>query len=98
MANPIEYLSGARLDFDESFDWYGQRSIGAAIGFAAAVDEAIDKIFSDPDRFPTTVAGCRYCSLHSYPFRIIFRTEASRIVIVAVAHAKRRPSYWRGRL
>ncbi len=22
MAKPIEYLEGARTDFDESFDWY----------------------------------------------------------------------------
>lgn len=34
----IEYLSGARRDFDESFDWYAERTVEAALRFAAAVD------------------------------------------------------------
>ncbi len=37
MAKAIEYLSEARVDFDEAFDWYAQRSVGAAIGFVSSV-------------------------------------------------------------
>lgn len=97
MAKPIEYLGGARADFDESFDWYAKRSVGAAIGFASAADEAIDRIVADPGRFPFTFGGCRYCSVNRYPFRIVFRDEPNRLVVVAIAHAKRRPGYWHGR-
>jgi plasmid stabilization system protein ParE len=53
MAKPIEYVGGAHVDFDESFDWYAKRSVGAAIGFASAVDEAIDKIVANPSQFPS---------------------------------------------
>ena len=97
MAKPIEYLSGARIDFDESFDWYAERSVGAAIGFASAVDEALDNILNDSGRFPLTHGGCDYCGLKRYPFRIVFRDEPDRLVVVAIAHAKRRPGYWHGR-
>jgi plasmid stabilization system protein ParE len=97
MAKAVEYLSGARLDFDESFDWYATRSARSAIGFALAVDKAIESIIADPNRFPTTYAGCRYCSLKRYPFSIVYRDEMDRLVIVAIAHAKRRPGYWRRR-
>lgn len=34
MTKEIEYVAGARADFDESFDWYAKRSEDAAIGFA----------------------------------------------------------------
>jgi hypothetical protein len=34
MAKPVEFLDGARFDFDEAFEWYAKRSIEAAIGFA----------------------------------------------------------------
>jgi plasmid stabilization system protein ParE len=51
MAKTIEYVSDARVDFDESFDWYAKHSVGAAIGFASAVDEAIDKILANPSQF-----------------------------------------------
>ena len=97
MAKTVEYHSSARADFDESFDWYAQRSVGAAIGFVAAVDEAIDKIAADAGRFPSTHGGCQYCSLNRYPFRLVFRDEPERLIVVAVAHAKRRPGYWHGR-
>ena len=29
MARRIDYLEGARVDFDESFDWYAERSVDA---------------------------------------------------------------------
>ena len=97
MAKTIEYLTGARGDFDESFNWYAQRSVGAAIGFASSIDEAIDRVTEDPHRFPFTSGGCQYCSLNRYPFRIVFRDEPNRLIVVAIAHAKRRPGYWRNR-
>jgi plasmid stabilization system protein ParE len=33
---PIDFLPEARLDFDESFDWYAERSVEAASRFAMA--------------------------------------------------------------
>lgn len=97
MPKPVEYLDGAREDFDESFDFYRNRSAGAALGFIAAVDEAIDQFIANPARFPFAHSGCRHITLHRYPFRSVFRDETDRVVIVAVAHAKRRPDYWHGR-
>jgi plasmid stabilization system protein ParE len=97
MPKPIEYLPGAQRDFDESFDWYAERSARAAIGFALAVERAVESIIADPNRFPRTYAGCRYGLLRRYPFSVVFRDEPDRLVIMAVAHAKRRPGYWRKR-
>jgi len=98
MEKPFEFLTGARADFDESFNWYAARSAGAAIGFAAAVDEALEKIAADPGRFAATRGRCRYCPLVRYPFRVVFREGPDRLVVVAISHAKRRPYYWRDRL
>lgn len=97
MRKPIEFLNGARQDFDESFDWYAERNAEAAVGFAAALDEVIARIRDDSSRFATVGAGYRYCALKQYPFRVVFREESERVVIVAVAHAKRHPGYWKSR-
>ncbi len=32
--------------------------------------------------------------LQRFPYVIFFETEADRVVVWAVAHAKRRPGYW----
>jgi len=42
-------------------------------------------------------SGTRRYLLQRFPFSVVYRVEARRILIVAVAHARRRPSYWRSR-
>lgn len=32
-----------------------------------------------------------------FPYQVLYRMRLDEIVIVAVAHLKRRPAYWRGR-
>ncbi len=93
----VEYLPAARRDFDESFDWYVKQSLQAAVRFAIAVDAAIIAISSDPERFPRVDKKHRGCPIRGFPFRIIYRVIENRLLIVAVAHAKRRPGYWRRR-
>ena len=91
MVRRVEYHGGARTDFDDAVDWYTKYSERAALGFVAAVEDAITRILADPGRFPRTKAGCQFCLLKRYPFRIVFRVELDRLEVIAVAHAKRKP-------
>jgi plasmid stabilization system protein ParE len=94
---PIDYLPGARQDFDESFDWYLERSVQTALRFTAAVDAAVINAGNDPERFAPIGKTHRACPVKRFPFRIVFRVVEGRMIVVAVAHAKRRPGYWRNR-
>lgn len=94
MLKPIEFHPKARRDFDEAVDWYAGRSQKAALGFVAAIDDVLERIAADPERFPVAISNCRSCSLLRFPFQVVFRIEANRLLLVAVAHAKRRPGYW----
>jgi len=97
MAISIEFLSEALEEFDEAFDWYAARSHAAAIGFASALEAVLDNIVSTLERFAKTYAKCRYGPLHRYPFCVVYYLHKNRITVVAIAHAKRRPGYWRSR-
>jgi toxin ParE1/3/4 len=94
---PAEFLGGARRDFDESFDWYAGRDARAAARFAQAVDHALSKIGANPTSYASRDGVHRECPLGKYPFRIVYRVVEDRILVVAIAHAKRRPDYWRNR-
>jgi plasmid stabilization system protein ParE len=94
---PIDCLSGARQDFDESFDWYAERSVQAAVRFAAAVDAALDRILANPTQFASADGVHRECPVKKFPFRVVYRLVDDRVLVVAIAHAKRRPGYWRHR-
>ena len=84
---PVDYLPGARRDFDESFDWYAERSAQAAVRFVIAVDAALSTMAADPQRF-ATVDEVHRAWVARYPFQIVYRVAADRIVVVAIAHAK----------
>jgi plasmid stabilization system protein ParE len=94
---PVDYLPGARCDFDESFDWYSARSTRAAMNFVNAVDAALAAVAANPLRFAAVDDVHRECAVRRFPFRIIYRIVGDRIVVVAVAHAKRRPGFWKSR-
>jgi len=36
--------------------------------------------------------------VHDFPYRVVFFVQGDKLIIVAVAHTKRRPGYWRDRV
>lgn len=98
MATIVEFDSAAREEFDEAFNWYANRSTAAAVGFAIEIEATLEKIERDPERFATTFSGCQYCSLRKYPYSVVYYRNRNRITVVAIAHAKRKPGYWRLRI
>ena len=51
-----------------------------------------------PNTWPAFDHGTRRFLLRRFPFSLLYRVELTRLVIVAVAHAHRRPGYWKQRL
>ena len=94
---PIDYLPGARSDFNESFDWYAERSAQAAQRFADAVDAALLRVAANPTQFAGADSVHRECPVKKFPFRIVYRLIDNWVLVVAIAHSKRRPGYWRNR-
>jgi len=90
---PVDLLPAAQLEYDQSFGWYARQSTIAADRFERAVDEALRSIAADPERYVAVTLRHRACRVVQFPFRVIYRIEAERILVVAVAHAKRRPQY-----
>ena len=69
----------------------------AQVRFANAVDAALTAVATDPQRFVAVDQLHRVCPVRRFPFRIVYRIVENRVLVVAVAHAKRRPGYWRDR-
>ena len=88
----------AWLEIEGGDEWYLQRSADASAGFIAAVSEAIDSICQAPQRYPKCLYGTRRLVLHRFPFSIVYLDKADVVNIVAVAHSKRKPGYWKRRL
>ena len=88
----------ALLEAEAGLLWYSSRSAIAGERFLGALDRAIARICDAPERWPRYVAGTRRYVLLRFPYVIVYKPTREKIVIYAVAHAKRRPGYWRNRL
>ena len=98
MARELEYLDEALDEAVAAARWYAERSATAAAAFSDEIDAAESSIVRLPDAWPAFDHGTRRYLLRRFPFSVVYRVEPTRIVIVAVAHARRRPAYWKARL
>jgi plasmid stabilization system protein ParE len=78
--------------------WYRERSALAAHAFLAELDRAIKKISEDPAIWPRCVGGTQRFLLKRFPFSVVYRQVSNRVEVVAIAHGRRKPGYWKRRL
>lgn len=96
-SRPVELLPDALAEARATYDWYFERNPTAAAAFLAELDQAVDEISNAPERWPVFLHGTRRFILRRFPFSVVYRATTSVIRVVAVAHARRRPGYWRNR-
>ena len=94
----VDFHPEATAELEDSADWYAERSEDAACRFLRSVDDALAKIASHPDQYAKVDDRHRACSLDRFPFQLIYRNDVSRLYVIAIAHAKRRPGYWKMRV
>ena len=88
-----EALAEARA----AYVWYRERSQAAAAAFVDELDRSIQRIVEVPERWPVYAAGTRRFLLRRFPFFVVYRINPATIEILAVAHGRRRPGYWKER-
>lgn len=84
----------AFLDLLEGLDFYLARSEVAAERFLGEVESALALISEAPERWPSYRRGSRRFVMAAFPYSVVYRPTNTEIQVFAVAHAKRRPSYW----
>ncbi len=93
----VVFHPGARDDYANAHAWYSTRSETAADDFEKAFETALSEIVDAPLRWHAVGTRHRMHLLRRFPYQIIYRLHGEAIVIIAVAHARRRPEYWKDR-
>lgn len=79
--------------------FYESRQPGLGADYLAEFETVMAHICTTPDFYPTVGApNIHKAGLKRFPFHIIYRTVQEQVVVLAVAHQRRRPAYWAGRL
>jgi plasmid stabilization system protein ParE len=93
----VDFHPDAVAEARSAWQWYAERSPHAASAFLAELDRAITLVSKGPYQWPQYVAGTRRYALRHFPFVLVYRERGDSVQIIAVAHGRRRPGYWRRR-
>jgi len=93
-----EFLPEADEEFREAVRYYENEAPGVGLRFVAEVRRGVTFITENPFVAASAGSGIRRKVLNHFPYSLLHAVESELVVIVAVAHHKRRPRYWRGRL
>lgn len=95
---PVIIHSEAIKELDGAVAYYEDHKISLGLDFLAEVQQALDKIQQNPNLGAVYKAtGLRRYVIQRFPF-LLFYTELEEFIwVVAIAHGKRRPGYWRRR-
>ncbi len=94
---PYSFHPEAEAELEDASLFYESRMPGLGKSFAAEVERTIVLIREYPDAGSPTALPRRRVLVARFPYSVVYRRDPDAIVIVAVAHQRRRPSYWRRR-
>jgi plasmid stabilization system protein ParE len=92
----------AKEEIREAAAWYEERGPGLGRRFVSAVSEVFESIEKQPDQFAhletlSDQIAIRRVLLRDFPYLVVFELFDDDVFVYAVAHAARRPNYWRRR-
>ena len=90
------FLRAARTEHLDEVAFYESRLPG--LDYLAEFEALMVRIRGTPDFYPSVGApDIRKAGLKRFPFNVNYRVMPAQILVLAVAHQPRRPSYWAGR-
>jgi hypothetical protein len=98
MKRQVEYHPEATKEIHEAVNWYNFRNQGLGTEFLIELKSAELRIAGNPEVWPYYEGNTRRYLLKKFPFSIIYSIYKDKIQIIAIAHCKRKPAYWRKRL
>lgn len=98
MAGSAIFHRLAAREYRLAKEWYTSRSTSVGQRFSAAVGDAVGRIEQSPESLALLIGPYRWARVRGFPYILVFREQSpEQIVVVALAHARRQPGYWRRR-
>lgn len=93
----LEIHEDVDRELNDAADYYDSESPGLGALFLDQVDVGYQRILENPHAAPEIDSEIRRLVLAKFPFNLIYEIDGDVILILAVAHQRRRPHFWRER-
>lgn len=87
----------AEAEINEGADFYDLEDPGLGSVFIDEVERGIESISQFPEAAQLVRGRVRKKPLVRFPYSLVYSALPDEVRLLAVAHQKRRPFYWRGR-
>ena len=94
----IRLLQPAEQEMLDAIAYYETQVRGLGDDFLKKMESAVADIAENPERWPTIKLNVRRRLLHRFPYGLLYRIDPDEVVVMAVAHLHRHPTYWVGRM
>ncbi len=93
----VEFHPEAEAEFIAAAQRYEGQAQNLGADFISAVERSYRRLLTFPESGHPFGIRLRRVLVPGFPYGLLYRAEADQIFIVAVAHVRRRPGYWRHR-
>ncbi len=97
MTSGLILRKAAEVDIHEAHHYYESCRQGLGQEFMLSFEAALASISRNPGQYRTVYRNVRRVALHRFPYSIYFIVMQSRIIVLAVMHARRDPARWQRR-
>jgi len=87
----------AEAEINEAADFYDIQAPGLGAVFLDEVQHIIDAVMLHPQAAMLPRGNLRRKLMAKFPYSLVYSIRPNEIRVLAIAHQKRRPFYWRGR-
>ena len=99
MSLPVRLLDLAKRESHAAARWYERRQTGLGRRFLQVLHDTLLSIEQRPTSYPHLETVPQDLPIHravakKFPYLVIYEMRPEEILVLAVAHAKRRPNYW----
>ena len=94
-----DFHPAAEAEHLESVAYFESKRPGLGATYLAEFERAMNIVCEAPHRYPVEKQpDVRRVRMKRFPFAVMFRESSGTVQVLAVAHSRRRPQYWLGRL
>ena len=103
MIDGFEFHPEAQAEFVSDVKWYDERDSDLGVRFENAVQRAIIAAMDTPSAWQKWPDWNREPVVYSkrvdeFPYRVVYFVGEQKLIVLAIAHMKREPGYWRNRI
>ena len=95
--NSVRFHIEAEAELNEAVSFYEALVPGLGKSLTAEVKKTVRLVQAHPAAGQNVSARLKKSLVHRFPYSLIYSVDAQSILILAVAHHRRRPGYWRKR-